>query len=66
MASNQISYHQPLHQSQAMAVMGTHYGAVRPTHVPACLDDWVFRFDRRRSKNRGLLFYKLTLSGRRG
>lgn len=40
-------------------LMGTHHGAVRPAHVQAYLDEWVFRFNRRRSKSRGLLFYRL-------
>lgn len=40
-------------------LLGTHQGAVRPAHVPAYLDEWVFRFNRRTSGNRGLLFYRL-------
>lgn len=40
-------------------LMGTHHGAVRPAHVQAYLDEWVFRFNRRNSRSRGLLFYRL-------
>lgn len=40
-------------------LMGTHQGAVHPAHVQAYLDEWGFRFNRRRSGSRGLLFYRL-------
>lgn len=40
-------------------LLGTHQGAVRPAHVQAYLDEWVFRFNRRNSASRGLLFYRL-------
>jgi hypothetical protein len=38
---------------------GTHHGSVQPRHLDAYLDEFVFRFNRRSSKSRGLLFYRL-------
>jgi len=40
-------------------VMGTLQGSVSPEHLAAYLDEWVFRFNRRRSRSRGLLFHRL-------
>lgn len=40
-------------------LLGTHQGAVQPSHLQAYLDEFVFRFNRRRSQARGLLFYRL-------
>lgn len=40
-------------------VLGTHQGAVQPAHLDAYLDEFVFRFNRRASRSRGLLFYRL-------
>jgi transposase-like protein len=40
-------------------VMGTMQGSVSPEHVQAYFDEWVFRFNRRNSRSRGLLFYTL-------
>ncbi|MGH3448452.1 MAG: IS1595 family transposase [Nocardioidaceae bacterium] len=40
-------------------IMGTYQGSVSPEHVQAYFDEWVFRFNRRRSRSRGLLFYRL-------
>ncbi len=40
-------------------VAGTLQGSVSPEHLQAYLDEWVFRFNRRRSRSRGLLFYRL-------
>ena len=39
--------------------LGTHHGAIRKRHLDAYLDEFVFRFNRRGSKQRGLLFYRL-------
>ena len=39
--------------------LGTHHGALRWRHLDAYLDEFVFRFNRRTSKARGLLFYRL-------
>jgi transposase-like protein len=40
-------------------LLGTHQGGVRPTHIKAYLDEFVFRFNRRTSAKRGKLFYRL-------
>ncbi len=40
-------------------LLGTHQGAVRPDHLDYYLDEFTFRFNRRTSKSRGLLFYRL-------
>jgi transposase-like protein len=40
-------------------LLGTHQGAVRPEHLDAYLDEYTFRFNRRHSHSRGLLFYRL-------
>jgi transposase-like protein len=40
-------------------LLGTHQGSVRPQHLDYYLDEFTFRFDRRSSKKRGLLFYRL-------
>jgi len=40
-------------------LLGTHQGAVQATHLQAYLNEFAFRFNRRRSRARGLLFYRL-------
>jgi transposase-like protein len=40
-------------------LLGTHQGAVSRAHLPYYLDEFTFRFNRRTSKNRGKLFYRL-------
>jgi transposase-like protein len=40
-------------------LMGTHQGAISPTHLDAYLDEFTFRFNRRTSATRGKLFYRL-------
>jgi transposase-like protein len=40
-------------------LLGTHQGAVRPNHLDYYLDEFTFRFNRRTSRSRGLLFYRL-------
>jgi carotenoid cleavage dioxygenase-like enzyme len=40
-------------------ILGTHHGAVHPAHLDAYLDEFVFRFNRRSSGSRGMLFYRL-------
>lgn len=40
-------------------LLGTHQGSVRPKHLDGYLDEFTFRFNRRRSRRRGLLFYRL-------
>jgi hypothetical protein len=39
--------------------LGIHQGAIRPSHLDYYLDEFTFRFNRRTSKARGLLFYRL-------
>lgn len=40
-------------------ILGTHQGAISGKHLPYYLDEFTFRFNRRKSKSRGLLFYRL-------
>ena len=40
-------------------LLGTHQGAVRAEHLQDYLDEFTFRFNRRRSRSRGKLFYRL-------
>lgn len=40
-------------------LLGTHQGAVSHQHLPYYLDEFTFRFNRRKSKSRGKLFYRL-------
>ena len=40
-------------------ILGTHHGSVQPAHLDAYLDEFVFRFNRRSSASRGMLFYRL-------
>ncbi len=40
-------------------LLGTHQGAIGQEHLDAYLDEFTFRFNRRKSKSRGKLFYRL-------
>jgi len=40
-------------------LLGTHQGAVSKQHLQSYLDEYVFRFNRRKAAQRGLLFYRL-------
>jgi len=40
-------------------LLGTHQGAIRQEHLDDYLDEFTFRFNRRTSRSRGLLFYRL-------
>jgi hypothetical protein len=40
-------------------LLGTHQGGVQPEHLQAYLDEFTFRFNRRHSVARGMLFYRL-------
>lgn len=40
-------------------LLGTHQGAVDAAHLPSYLNEFVFRFNHRRSRSRGLLFYRV-------
>jgi transposase-like protein len=51
-----------VHRVAALAkrwLLGTHQGSVDPAHLQAYLDEFVFRFNRRRSRSRGLVFYRV-------
>jgi hypothetical protein len=39
-------------------LLGTHQGAVSRAHLDAYLNEFTFRFNRRGSRRRGLLFYR--------
>jgi len=40
-------------------MLGTHQGAIEPPHLDYYLDEFTFRFNRRASRSRGKLFYRL-------
>jgi transposase-like protein len=40
-------------------ILGTHQGAIRASHLDYYLDEFTFRFNRRTSRSRGKLFYRL-------
>jgi len=40
-------------------ILGTHQGSVVPEHLQSYLEEFTFRFNRRNSKSRGLVFYRL-------
>ena len=40
-------------------LLGTHQGAVQPKQLEYYLDEFTFRFNRRTSQSRGLLFYRM-------
>ena len=40
-------------------ILGTHQGAVSHEHLDSYLDEFTFRFNRRKSRSRGKLFYRL-------
>ena len=40
-------------------MLGTHQGAIQPSHLDYYLDEFTFRFNRRTSRSRGKLFYRL-------
>jgi transposase-like protein len=40
-------------------LLGTHQGAVSHDHLDYYLDEYTFRFNRRHSRHRGMLFYRL-------
>ena len=44
-------------------LLGTHQGAVREKHLQAYLNEFVFRFNRRRARHRTLLFQRLCQQG---
>ena len=40
-------------------LLGTHQGSVDEAHLQSYLDEFVSRFNRRRSRSRGLVFYRV-------
>ena len=62
---SKVPAHEPLpgvHRIAALIkrwLLGTHQGAVDPRHVDYYLDEFTFRFNRRTSRSRGMLFYRL-------
>lgn len=40
-------------------LLSTHQGSVDEAHLQSYLDEFVFRFNRRRSRSRGLVFYRV-------
>ena len=51
-----------VHRIAALAkrwLLGTHQGSVDEAHLQSYLDEFVFRFNRRTSSSRGMLFYRL-------
>jgi len=40
-------------------LLGTHQGSVHNEHLANCLNEFVFRFNRRRSHSRGMIFYRV-------
>ena len=40
-------------------LLGTHHGGVNRAHLASYLDEFTFRFNRRRSRHRGKLFFRL-------
>jgi hypothetical protein len=40
-------------------LLGTHQGAVDSAHLASYLNEFVFRFNRRRSRSRGMVFYRV-------
>lgn len=40
-------------------LLGTHQGSVSDAHLPSYLNEFVFRFNRRRSRSRGMVFFRV-------
>ena len=40
-------------------LLGTHQGSVDDAHLSSYLNEFVFRFNRRRSRSRGMVFYRV-------
>ena len=47
-------------------ILGTHQGAVSYDYLDYYLDEFTFRFNRRKSKSRGKLFYRLMQQAAQG
>ena len=51
-----------VHQVTSLAkrwLLGTHQGSAEQTHLASYLNDFVFRFNRRTSRSRGMLFFRV-------
>jgi transposase-like protein len=51
-----------VHQVAALLkrwILGTHQGSISDEHLQSYLEEYTFRFNRRKSKNRGLIFRRL-------
>ena len=51
-----------VHQVASLAkrwLLGTHQGSVDEAHLASYLNEFVFRFNRRRSRSRGMVFYRV-------
>ena len=46
-------------KSSEHSQLGTHQGSVEAAHLQSYLDEFVFRFNRRGSRSRGLVFYRV-------
>ena len=46
-------------------LLGTHQGSVDTAHLTSYLNEFVFRFNRRRSRSRGMVFYRVLGARRR-
>lgn len=44
-------------------LVGTHHGRVEPQHLQAYLDEFAFRFNRRKSRHVGKIFFRLVQQG---
>ena len=40
-------------------LLGTHQGSTDVAHLPASMNEFVFRFNRRHSRSRGMVFYRV-------
>ena len=40
-------------------LLGTHHGSVDDAHLPSSLNEFVFRFNRRHSRSRGMVFFRV-------
>ena len=51
-----------VHRIAALAkrwILGTHHGSVDDAHLPSYLNEFVFRWNRRHARSRGMLFYRV-------
>lgn len=53
------SYRREFERPAKRWLLGTNQGAIGPQHLNDYLDEFTFRFNRRKSKSRGKLLYRL-------